>query len=83
MGPFGPELLSTNTQAFFTSGALCRRSEKGVIIGRNLIQACAVFFGPSDVDLRLSTTRAIQESIQYGFVLLFLRLFKRERWAAW
>ena len=49
--------------SIFTAVALCRCSEKGVIFGRNRIQACVVFFGPSDVDLWSSITRAIQESI--------------------
>ena len=59
----------------FTSEALWRCSEKGVIFGRNRIVACAVFFLPSDVGLWFTTTRAIQKSVQYGFVPLFHCIF--------
>ena len=42
MGPFGPEMLSTRTQ---------RRSDVGMILGRNLIQSYTVILGPPNVQL--------------------------------
>ena len=50
IGPFGPERLSTSAQVVSRLVRSAVVAKKGVILGRNLIQACAVFFGPSDVD---------------------------------
>ena len=58
--------------SIFTSGALCRRSEKGVIFGRNLIQA-------SDVGLWLSITRAIKVIYPIRICTPFSSPFLEER----
>ena len=42
MGPFGPELLSTENPSVFASCSFGRRSNVGMILGRDLIQSFTV-----------------------------------------
>ena len=73
MGPFGPELLSTRTPSVFASCSFGRRSNVGMVLGRDLVQSLTVIFSPPDVQLWFSVDGASQESIMYRFVVLLLR----------
>ena len=54
----------------FASCSFGRRSNVGMVLGRDLVQSCTVLFSPPDVPQGFSVDRASQESILYRFVLL-------------
>ena len=51
MGPFGPELLITRTQVFSRRARSGRRSNVGMVLGRDFVRSCTVLFGPPNVQL--------------------------------